>query len=171
MLSHIYMHRMNRFQKSRFFDFLIDTDDCICLNWVLIYGSDMIFFKIWIPYIRAVIGHLFFSVRLTSLSMAVSRSIHVAADGNISFFKRLVSFDCTGPSLLCAGSLHLWRVGATLVVVRRLLVALASLPAARGPWSTRSSIVVVHRLGCSTAWGIFLDQGSHPFPLPWLAVS
>ena len=60
----------------------------------------MIFLKIWIPYIRAVIGHLFFSVRLTSLSMAVSRSIHVAADGNISFFKRLVSFDCTGPSLL-----------------------------------------------------------------------
>ena len=45
MLSHIYMHRMNRFQKSWFFDFLIDPDDCICLNWVLIYGSDMIFLK------------------------------------------------------------------------------------------------------------------------------
>ena len=28
-------------------------------------------------------------------------------------------------------------------------------------------LVVVHRLSCSAACGIFLDQGSNPCPLPW----
>ena len=42
-------------------------------------------------------------------------------------------------------------------------------------WSTGSrcagSVVVVHGLSCSTACGIFLDQGSNPCPLHWQADS
>ena len=33
------------------------------------------------------------------------------------------------------------------------------------------SVVVVHGLSCSTACGIFLDQGSNPCPLHWQADS
>ena len=32
---------------------------------------------------------------------------------------------------------------------------------------TRASVVVVHGLSCSTACGIFPDQGSNPCPLHW----
>ena len=32
-------------------------------------------------------------------------------------------------------------------------------------------VVVGHRLSCSTAWGIFPDQGSNPCPLHWQADS
>ena len=32
---------------------------------------------------------------------------------------------------------------------------------------SRGSIVVTHRLGCSKACGIFLDQGSNPWVLHW----
>ena len=39
-----------------------------------------------------------------------------------------------------------------------------------GSWST-GSVVVVPRLSCSTACGIFLDQGSNPCLLPWQADS
>ena len=42
--------------------------------------------------------------------------------------------------------------------------------AAPKPWST-GSIVAMHRLSCSVARGIFLDQGSNPCPLPWQADS
>ena len=74
--------------------------------------------------------------------------------------------------------------GLLFVVVRRLLIAVASLVAehrlqahglqqlrhmgsvvvARGLQSA-GSVVVVHRLSCSTACGIFLDQRSNPCPL------
>ena len=38
-----------------------------------------------------------------------------------------------------------------------------------GAWALgmRASVVVVHRLICSTACGIFPDLGSNPYPLPW----
>ena len=50
------------------------------------------------------------------------------------------------------------------------VVAHGSLSAACGLWSN-GSIVVVHRLSCSTACGIFLDQGSNPCLLHWQADS
>ena len=50
-------------------------------------------------------------------------------------------------------------MGAALVVVGGLLIAVASLVAARG------SVVVALRLSCPVAHGIFLDQGSNPSPL------
>ena len=46
----------------------------------------------------------------------------------------------------------------------------ASAVAAPRLWST-GSVVVVHRLSCSTACGIFLDQGSNPCLLHWQADS
>ena len=47
---------------------------------------------------------------------------------------------------------------------------MGSIVAAPGLWST-GPVVVVHRLSCSLAHGIFLDQGSNPYPLSWLADS
>ena len=76
--------------------------------------------------------------------------------------------------------------GLLFVVVRRLLIAVASLVVehrlqvhglqqlwhvrsvvvARGLQST-GSVVVTHGLSCSTACGIFPDQDSNPCPLNW----
>ena len=52
--------------------------------------------------------------------------------------------------LQACGLQQLWRTGSVVV--------------ARGLQST-GSVVVAHRLSCSTACGIFLDQGSNPSPL------
>ena len=53
-------------------------------------------------------------------------------------------------------------LGAQTLGTQALVVA------APKPWST-GSIVSMHRLSCSVARGIFLDQGSNPCPLPWQA--
>ena len=63
-------------------------------------------------------------------------------------------FCYTGSSLLRSDFLYLQQVRATPVVVYGLLLAVASL-------------VAEHRLICSVACGIFLDQGSNPCPLHW----
>ena len=79
--------------------------------------------------------------------------------------------------------------GLLFVVVHVLLIAVAPLVAEHGfqacglqqLWHMGSvivalglqsagSVVVGHRLSCSAACGIFLDQGSNPFPLHWQAV-
>ena len=76
--------------------------------------------------------------------------------------------------------------GLLIVVVRGLLIAVASLVAEHGlqacglqqlwyagsvivAWELQStgSVVVVNRLSCSMACGIFLDQGSNSCPLHW----
>ena len=49
--------------------------------------------------------------------------------------------------------------GATLVVVHRLLLAVASLVAEHRLWPM-GSVVVAYKLSCAEACGIFLDQGS-----------
>ena len=63
-----------------------------------------------------------------------------------------------GLSLLAASG------GYSPVEVHGLLIAVASLCRtwALGP---QASLVVVHRLSCLMACGIFLDQGSNPCPL------
>ena len=53
--------------------------------------------------------------------------------------------------------------GLLFVVVHRLLTAVASLVAEHGLYST-GSVVVAHGLSCSTACGIFPDQGSNHVP-------
>ena len=40
-----------------------------------------------------------------------------------------------------------------------------------GPQSVQGSVLVVHGLSCSAAYGIFRDQGSNLHPLRWQAGS
>ena len=54
--------------------------------------------------------------------------------------------------------------GYSLLVVRELLIAVASLVAEQGLQGTWASVVVVQGLSCPAACGIFLDQGSNPCP-------
>ena len=54
---------------------------------------------------------------------------------------------------------------ASVVVEHRLQGERASVVAAPGLWSTGSA--VVHGLRCSTACGIFPDQGLNPCLLHW----
>ena len=60
--------------------------------------------------------------------------------------------------------------GYSVVVVPRILIAVASLVAAPELWST-GSVAVVYGLSSSEACGIFLDQGLNPCLLHWQADS
>ena len=51
-------------------------------------------------------------------------------------------------------------------MVRGLLIVVASLVAEQF-LGCAGSVVVVHGLSCSVAYGIFLDQGGNPCPLHW----
>ena len=73
-------------------------------------------------------------------------------------------FGYTGSLLLPTGFLWLQREGLLFVVVLRLPVVLASLVA-------EAPVVAAHELTCSSACGIFLDQGLDPHPLHWQADS
>ena len=61
--------------------------------------------------------------------------------------------------------LSLWSRGSRALRLQYLPHADSGV-AALGLWNT-DTIGVVHGLNCSTAWGIFLDQGSNPCFLPW----
>ena len=54
-----------------------------------------------------------------------------------------------------------------LVVVHRLLIAVASLVVEHRLWGAQSSVVLVHRSSCPAACGIFLAQGWNPCLLHW----
>ena len=56
------------------------------------------------------------------------------------------------------------------LAVRGLLIAVASLVAELGLWST-GSVVMAHGLSLSMACGIFPDQGSNLCPMHWQADS
>ena len=56
------------------------------------------------------------------------------------------------------------------VVVRGLVIAIASLVGDHGLWST-GSVVTVYQFSCSAICGIFPDQGLNPCPLHWQADS
>ena len=88
---------------------------------------------------------------------------------------------CTGAFSSCS------KRGLLFVVVRVLLIAVASLCCGAQALGTRASVLVArglsscssralerrlsscgtHRLNCSVACGIFPDQGSNPCPLHW----
>ena len=51
------------------------------------------------------------------------------------------------------------------IVVCKFLIVVASLVAENRAIGAQASVVVTHRLTCSTACGIFLDQASNPCPL------
>ena len=72
---------------------------------------------------------------------------------------------CAESSLMCGLSLAAASRGHSLVVMRGLLIEVASFTAEHGLQGTRVSGAVAHRLSCSTAYGIFLDQGSNQCPL------
>ena len=78
-------------------------------------------------------------------------------------------FGCDGPSLLHEG-FSCGERGLLFITVHGLLIVVASL--CFGAWAlgARAS-VAVHRLSCSTACGIFPDQGSNLCPLHWQADS
>ena len=59
--------------------------------------------------------------------------------------------------------------GYSPVAVQEILTGVASLIAEHGLQCT-GSIVVAHRLNCSVAWGIFLDQESNLCPLHWQGI-
>ena len=74
--------------------------------------------------------------------------------------------------LRCRGDFSCSGGASSLAAVRRLLVSGASPFAEHGLWVCRpqpsplaGSAVVVHSLSCSTAGGIFLDQGLNRCPL------
>ena len=82
---------------------------------------------------------------------------------------------CVGFSVVAVNS-------CSLVSVCGLLITVTSLVIEHGLWSTWTSVAVVglssfasralgHGLSCSTACGIFLDQGSDLCPLHWQADS
>ena len=79
------------------------------------------------------------------------------------FFKFLAAL-----GLSCCGcSFILVEAGYSLPVVLRLLIVVTALVVEYGLqylWLVGSR---AHRLSCSTAHGIFLDQGSNPRPLHW----
>ena len=61
--------------------------------------------------------------------------------------------------------------GCSLAVVRRLLIVVTSLVAEHGLLGLWAAVVVAHRLSCSAACGIFLDQRLNSCPLHWQADS
>ena len=71
----------------------------------------------------------------------------------------------------CAGSLLLCRLSQA--VVSRLLISVASLIVKHGLWTHglqlqyMGSVVVAHRLSCSSAYSIFPEQGSNTPPRHW----
>ena len=98
-----------------------------------------------------------------------------------------IYFGCVRSLLLRTGFLQLWQVGATLHCGARashcggFSCCGARALGARGlqqlqhvglvvvacGFQSASSVVVVHRLSCSAACGIFPDQGTNPCPLHW----
>ena len=67
------------------------------------------------------------------------------------FCFKFLYFGCIGFSSLCVGFLQLWE--PLFVMIHGLLIAMASLIVRA--LACEASIVVAHRLSCSTACGIF----------------
>ena len=86
-------------------------------------------------------------------------------------FKNLLIFGCAGSSLRCPGFLQLRPVEPTLC--RRARASHCRGFSCFGVWALGMGtlVVVVHRLSCSLACGIFPDQRSNPSPLHWQADS
>ena len=88
------------------------------------------------------------------------------------FFKFIFIFifGCVGSSFLCEGFLQLRQAGATLH--RGAQASHYRGLSLRSTDSRRTgSVIVAHGPSCSTACGIFPDQGSNPCPLHWQADS
>ena len=95
----------------------------------------------------------------------------------------LFIFGCAGSCCCTQAFSSCGERGCSLVAVRashrggssccgaQALGSQASAVAAHWLWAMGASVAVAHGLSCSTARGIFLDQGSNPCPLHWQADS
>ena len=59
------------------------------------------------------------------------------------------------------------KQGLLFIVMHRLLNVMAFFVAEHRSRALGLSVVVMHRLSCSVAGGVFLDQGSNPRTLHW----
>ena len=90
----------------------------------------------------------------------------------LNFLKNnCIYLGCSGSSLPCMGFLWLWRVGAALHCSAWSSHCGGFSCCRARALGTQASVVVVHRLSCSVACGIFPDQGLNLCPLHWLADS
>ena len=111
----------------------------------------------------------------SSFSASKQHSARLILPSSSFFFSsilihELIFFGCTGSSLLSADFLWLWRARATLRYGAQ--ASRWSGFSCCGAWALEwASVVVVHGFSCSTARGIFLDQGLNPCPLHWQADS
>ena len=73
------------------------------------------------------------------------------------------------PVFIAAYGLSLVAVSRdySLVMVHRLLIAVANLVAEHRLLGARASVVAAHRLSCSLSCRIFPDTGLNPRPLHW----
>ena len=126
-------------------------------------------------HLRASASSNAYGVHLPQIYMACSSICSILCSD--LFFQKIFMCDCAGSSLLGRLFSSCSERGLLFVAVHRLLIALASLVAElnSGGWTQQSqfpgSVVVVHGLSCSMAFGIFPDQGSNPCLLNWLVVS
>ena len=90
--------------------------------------------------------------------------IYLVAPGLIYLFIFIFIFGCVGSSFLCEGFLQLRQAGATHH--RGAWASSLSRPLLLRSTSSRraGSVAVAHGPSCSTACGIFPDQGSNPCP-------
>ena len=82
-------------------------------------------------------------------------------------FNDIIVSGCAASFLFHGLSFVAETQGSSLLLELRLLNAVASLVLECGLEGVWASVAVVHGLGCSTARGILLDQGSNPCPLHW----
>ena len=90
-------------------------------------------------------------------------AMQIHTDIAYPFFKKKVCmyFGLSWVFLLCLG----FSLASLSVAVCGLLIVVASLVVPR--LKSTGSAVMKHGLSCSMARGIFLDQGSNPYPLHW----
>ena len=74
---------------------------------------------------------------------------------------------CSEQGLLSTAVPMLRLAGVSLAVEHRLWGVQASITTSCMGCKATGSVVVAHGLSCSSACGIFPDQGSNPYPLHW----
>ena len=143
--------------------------------------------SVWVKYLFVDLVHKFLMRFYQELSSITSHELLNFSKSQYSFFKfisHLFYFlALLGLHCCVAFSLVVVSRGSSLVSVRELLIAVASLVAQhrlQGAWASAAvtprlwstaSTVVMHGLSCSEACGNFMDQGSNQCLLHWQANS
>ena len=145
--------------------------NCLCtftesqLTCGTIFGPSSLFhWSIRLYFLQYTLIFFFFLAALCSMWILAPQHVPPAL-GVWSLFCFVLFSGCVGSSLLRGGFLQLLRAGATLCSGAR-----ASHCGGFSCWGAQApgapaSVVVVQRLSCSAACGIFLDQRSNLCPL------